>query len=118
MGSASIFKAVTIFNITSLFERNYMANFELFKELIIQEKFFEAHEVLEEYWQKIRKSNNPYKNAYRGFINAAVAMELRKRGRNSYKKVWENYEKYRYLYLKKEKFIEIMHFLDNLNPCK
>ena len=89
--------------------------FEKFIELIINEKFFEAHEVLEEYWQKIRKTDNSYKNAYRGFINAAVAMELKKRGRN-YKKVWQTYEKYKPLYLQKEEFIRIMKFLDTKKP--
>ena len=89
--------------------------FEKFIELIINEKFFEAHEVLEEYWHTIRKTNNPYKNAYRGFINAAVAMELKKRGRN-YKKVWQTYEKYKPLYLQKEEFIKIMNFLDTKKP--
>ena len=89
--------------------------FEKFIELIINEKFFEAHEVLEEYWQKIRKTDNSYKNAYRGFINAAVAMELKKRGRN-YKKVWKTYEKYKPLYLQKEEFIRIMKFLDTKKP--
>ena len=67
-----------------------MSLFEKFKYLIIEEKFFEAHEILEEYWHTIRKSDNPYKNVYRGFINAAVAMELKKRGRD-YKKVWRTY---------------------------
>ena len=93
-----------------------MANFKLFKELILKEKYFEAHEVLEEYWQTIRKTSHPYKNAYRGFINAAVALELKKRGRDSYKKVWKTYEKYKYLYLQKEEFIEIMNFLDKKAP--
>jgi len=93
-----------------------MANFELFKELIKKGKYYEAHEVLEEYWHTIRKTDNPYKNAYRGFINAAVALELKKRGRDRYKYVWETYEKYRDLYLKEDKFIEIMKFLDKYKP--
>ena len=92
-----------------------MSLFEKFKFLIIKEKFYEAHEILEEYWHTIRKTNNPYKNVYRGFINAAVAMELKKRGRN-YEKVWKTYEKYRPLYLQKEEFIEIMEFLDSKKP--
>ncbi len=92
-----------------------LKNFKTFKQLIENEKFFEAHEVLEEYWHTIRKTDNPYKNAYRGFINAAVALELKKRGRN-YKKVWETYEKYRPLYLQKEEFKEIMDFLDSKKP--
>jgi len=92
-----------------------MSLFQKFKLLIIEEKFFEAHEVLEEYWHTIRKTDNPYKNVYRGFINAAVAMELKKRGR-SYEKVWKTYEKYKPLYLQKEEFIEIMEFLDSKKP--
>ena len=93
-----------------------MSLFEKFKLLIIQNQYFEAHEVLEEYWHTIRKTSNPYKNVYRGFINAAVAMELKKRGRNNYKRVWQTYEKYRSLYLEKEEFIEVMRFLDSRKP--
>ena len=93
-----------------------MSLFEEFKLLINKEEFFEAHEILEEYWHTIRKTSNPYKNAYRGFINAAVALELKKRGRNNYKKVWNTYEKYRPLYLQKLEFLEIMKFLDTKKP--
>jgi len=95
-----------------------MANFKLFKELIIKENYFEAHEIIEEYWQTIRKTAHPHKNVYRGFINAAVAMELKKRGRSGYKKVWKTYEKYKYLYIQKKEFIEIMEFLDDRSPIK
>ena len=84
--------------------------------LIKKEKYFEAHEVLEEYWHTIRKTSNPYKNVYRGFINAAVAMELKKRGRKNYKKVWLTYEKYKPLYMQEKEFIEIMYFLDSKKP--
>ena len=93
-----------------------MSLFEKFKILIEEEKFYEAHEVLEEYWHTIRKTNNPFKDVYRGFINAAVAMELKKRGRDNYKKVWKTYEKYRPLYLQKVEYIEIMEFLDSKRP--
>ena len=93
-----------------------MSLFEKFKLLINKEEFFEAHEILEEYWHTIRKTPNPYKNAYRGFINAAVALELKKRGRDNYKKVWNTYEKYKPLYLQKLEFIEIMEFLDTKKP--
>ena len=90
-----------------------MSLFETFKDLIEKEQYFEAHEVLEEYWHTIRKTSNPYKNVYRGFINAAVAMELKKRGRKNYKKVWLTYEKYKPLYMQEKEFIEIMYFLDS-----
>jgi len=90
--------------------------FEQFKLLINKEEFFEAHEILEEYWHKIRKTFNPYKNVYRGFINAAVALELKKRGKGNYQKVWNTYEKYKPLYLQKTEFVEIMEFLDTKKP--
>jgi len=90
--------------------------FERFKQLIDNGEFFEAHEILEEYWQTIRKTNHPFKNVYRGFINAAVSLELKRRGRSGYKKVWHNYEKYKYLYTLKEEYIEIMNFLDSKKP--
>ena len=92
-----------------------MSLFEEFKLLIIEKKYFEAHEILEEYWHTIRKTSNPYKNVYRGFINAAVAMELKKRGKK-FKKVWNTYEKYKPLYLQKEEFIDVMNFLDSKKP--
>ena len=93
-----------------------MSLFENFEILINNEDFFEAHEVLEEYWHTIRKTTNPYKNVYRGFINAAVAMELKKRGRKNYKKVWATYEKYKPLYKQEKKFIKVMEFLDSKKP--
>ena len=93
-----------------------MSLFETFKQLINNGEFYEAHEVLEEYWHTIRKTDNPYKNAYRGFINAAVAMELKKRGRNNHKQVWATYEKYKPLYKQKKDFIAIMEFLDSKKP--
>jgi len=90
--------------------------FDKFKILIDKEEFFLAHEILEDYWHSIRKTSNPYKNVYRGFINAAVALELKKRGRNNYKRVWNTYEKYKPLYFQKLEFIEIMEFLDKKKP--
>ena len=88
---------------------------EEFKELIKKEKYYQAHEILEQEWQKIRKSDNPYKNVYRGFINAAVSLELKKRNKN-FKKVWMTYEKYKDLYFEKKEFIDVMEFLDKLKP--
>ena len=93
-----------------------MLYFKKFQDLINKELYFEAHEILEEYWHTIRKTDNPYKNIYRGFINAAVSLELKKRGRQNYKKVWLTYEKYKYLYKEKKEFIEIMKFLDSKKP--
>jgi len=43
-------------------------------------------------------------------------MELKKRNKNNYQKVWQTYEKYKPLYKEKKEFIEIMEFLDKLKP--
>jgi len=90
--------------------------FEKFKDLVNKGLYFDAHEILEEYWHTIRKTDNPYKNVYRGFINAAVSLELKKKGRKNYKKVWFTYEKYKSLYNRKKEFIEVMKFLDSKKP--
>ena len=92
--------------------------FDKFKELILSEKYFEAHEVLEDYWHTIRKTDNPYKNVYRGFINAAVALELKKRKRKNYRRPIETYRKYKNLYKLKNEFKEIEIFLDGIFNLK
>jgi hypothetical protein len=52
--------------------------FKKFRELIEKEEFFDAHEVLEEIWHPMRKSSHPDSDIIRGFINAAVSLELKK----------------------------------------
>ena len=71
-------------------------NCKIFMELINKERFYDAHEVLEEVWFPKRKEPDAKTLVLKGFINASVALELHKRGRtqNAYK-VWQNYEKYR-----------------------
>ncbi len=66
-----------------------------FKDLIDKQKFYEAHEVLEELWFPKRKSKDPDTLLLKAFINASVSFELKKRGKTMQaKKVWKNYEKY------------------------
>jgi len=86
--------------------------FAIFKELIQKGEYFKAHEVLEEEWQKIKKSKSNLSFIYKGFINAAVAFELKKRNRDSYKKAWRGFEKYKKNYLKDKEAVEIMKFLE------
>jgi len=66
-----------------------------YKELILEHKFFEAHEVLEEFWFPRRRQKDDLTLVVKGFINAAVSFELYKRGRikNSLK-IWQVFEKY------------------------
>lgn len=66
-----------------------------------EKRFYDAHEILEEIWfvRRFEKSNEV--RLLKGFINAAVSFELRKRGRKKQsQKVWANYLKYRQLIFK------------------
>ena len=70
-------------------------------QLLDEEKYFEAHEVLEEAWHPLRKAEHPLKNLVKGLINGAIAFEHIKRDRNKAdkkaKKVMASFDRYRYL---------------------
>jgi hypothetical protein len=87
--------------------------FKEFRKLIEKEEFFDAHEVLEEIWHPMRKSSHPDADIIRGFINAAVSLELKKRGKNNYLKVWNTYEKYKVKIKHNELYLNTAKFLDN-----
>jgi predicted metal-dependent hydrolase len=87
-----------------------------YKELIIKGDYFEAHEVLEKEWHKIRKTDNDLKWALKGLINAAVAMELKKRNRKNYNRVWKNFEKYEKFYNLNPKIRETSEFVKKYKP--
>ena len=66
-----------------------------FKKLLEKELYFEAHEALEEFWFPNRFNKTDEILLIKGFINAAVSFELKKRGR--YKaslKPFSTFEKY------------------------
>ena len=70
-------------------------------ELIEKERFYDAHEVLEEYWYPKRFEECNEVRLVKGLINAAVSFELVKKGRiEASKKAWRNYLKYRTLLYK------------------
>jgi len=72
-----------------------------FLELLYDDKFYEAHEVLEEIWFPRRFEDNDEIKLIKGFINAAVSFELLKKGKKeNSKKVWTTYLKYRSLLYK------------------
>ncbi|WP_172413487.1 DUF309 domain-containing protein [Lebetimonas natsushimae] len=87
-----------------------------YKKLIINGNYFEAHEVLEDEWHKIRKTNNDLKWALKGLINAAVAMELKRRKRDGYSLVWKNFEKYEKYYNLDENIKETAEFVKKYKP--
>ena len=69
-----------------------------FKTCLDEQRFYDAHEALEEIWFPRRFEKNADVQLLKGFINAAVSFELTKRGREKQSdKVWANYLKYRQL---------------------
>ena len=70
--------------------------FEQFSLCLKEERFFDAHEVIETLWFPRRFEQNDEIKFLKGLINAAVSFELRKRGRiEASRKVWNTYTKYR-----------------------
>lgn len=86
-----------------------------YKELILEHKFFEAHEVLEEFWFPRRKDKTREVLIVKGFINAAVSFELKKRSREqNSKKVWQVYLKFSQLIDASDiEFQELKIFVEN-----
>ncbi|HIP14869.1 MAG TPA: DUF309 domain-containing protein [Sulfurimonas autotrophica] len=71
---------------------------EKFIKYLHEERYYDAHEVVEEAWYPRRFEEDKEVKLLKGFINAAVCFELIKRGRTKQsKKVWTNYLKYRSL---------------------
>lgn len=66
-----------------------------------EQRYYDAHEALEEIWFPRRFEGSDEMSLLKGFINASVSFELRKKGKlPQSKKVWKNYIKYRPLLYK------------------
>ena len=75
---------------------DYTEYLDRFVRCLDEERFYDAHEALEEVWFPRRFEDDMEMKLIKGFINAAVSFELTKRGRpNPATKAWGNYEKYR-----------------------
>ena len=89
-----------------------------YKNLINEKLYYEAHEVLEQLWFPIRKDKNNYTLLLKGFINAAVSLELYKRDKKlQSEKVYKVYNKYVTFHRineieKNEKFKNLKLFID------
>ena len=97
----------------------YSKHKRLLDEFILcieQERFYDAHEALEKIWFPRRKEDNNEVKLLKGFINASVAFELIKRGREKpSEKAWANYIKYRpLLYKVSSPFLNDYHQLARL----
>lgn len=79
-------------------------NDELIAEFTVclnEERYYDAHEALEEIWFPRRFEDDDEMRLLKGFINASVSFELIKRGRMPQsKRTWKNYLKYRPLLYK------------------
>jgi len=87
-----------------------------YKKLLIEHKFYEAHEILEEFWFPRRRQKDNLTLIVKGFINAAVAFELKKRGRDKNSlTVWQTYIKFMSLLNKMpdRELLELKEFVDN-----
>ncbi len=73
-----------------------MQPIDAFMTMLHNGEFSEAHEVLEDDWKALRSAGKKDEsNILKGFINAATAFELKRRGRESASRVWQTYMKYR-----------------------
>jgi hypothetical protein len=69
---------------------------DTFEKCLHEGRFYDAHEALEALWFPRRFEADKEVQLLKGFINAAVSFELKRRGRyKQSKKVWMNYLKYR-----------------------
>jgi len=94
---------------------------DLFVQNLQSGNFYDAHEDLECIWYERRFEESDEVRLLKGFINASVSFELRKKGKTEQaKKVWNNYLKYRDLVnnidsLHVEKYHQIIKEIDKIN---
>lgn len=73
-----------------------LVQFKDYLKCLDEERYYDAHVVLEALWFPRRFEKSHEILLIKGFINAAVSFELVKRGRmEASKRVWGNYLKYR-----------------------
>jgi len=93
---------------------------EEFIRCLDEERFYDAHEALEEIWFPRRFEEDNEVKLLKGFINASVSLELIKKGRiPQSKKVWMNYLKYRQLLYKTDsphlnKYYQLSRYIENI----
>jgi hypothetical protein len=88
-------------------------NIDKFQKCLVEKRFYDAHEALEDLWFPRRFEDNAEVKLLKGFINAAVSFELSKRGRKEQsKRVWDTYLKYKsYLATVDSPYLSLYHTL-------
>ncbi|WP_297440243.1 DUF309 domain-containing protein [Sulfurimonas sp.] len=95
-----------------------------FIKCLEEERYYDAHEALEEVWFPRRFEKDKEVKLLKGFINASVSFELMKlRRQKQSAKVWANYLKYRPLLLEveskyKNEFYKLSRFVEEINNKK
>jgi predicted metal-dependent hydrolase len=86
---------------------------EKFLELLDEQEYYEAHEVLEEAWHPLRKKDHPLKNLAKGLINGTICFEHIKRDRTDARRkassVLRSYERYKHLCEESIEHYELFH---------
>jgi len=95
-----------------------------FVSCLKEQRYYDAHEVLEDIWFPRRFDKCDETNLLKAFINASVSFELYKRGRvEQSKKAWRNYLKHRGLLLKvdseyKNHYYQLSRYIESINENK
>jgi len=89
---------------------------ELLDEFVLcldEQRYYDAHEALEEIWFPRRFEDSNEMKLLKGFINASVSFELKKQNKiPQSEKVWKNYIKYRpLLYKITSPYLNDYHFI-------
>jgi|GEM_PF-2052943 hypothetical protein len=78
-------------NICKCYRKRFLESILKFNELLNQNRFFEAHEVLEGLWKESKKDSSKQAKAttmaLKGLINASIAFEHLKRDKPKSKRV-------------------------------
>ncbi len=86
---------------------------EEFLRLLEKRDYFEAHEVLEEAWHPLRKSNHPLKNLAKGLINGAISFEHIKRDKKDSKRkaltTLKSFERHKHLCVEDIEYFELFN---------
>ena len=81
--------------------------------LLSEEKYFNAHEALEEAWHPLRKKNHPLKNLAKGLINGAICFEHLKRNstdaRRKANSVLKSFERHKHLCVDGIEYFELFN---------
>ncbi|CAA6814083.1 MAG: Unknown protein [uncultured Sulfurovum sp.] len=84
-----------------------------FLQLLEEEKYFDAHETLEEAWHPLRKKNHPLKNLAKGLINGAICFEHLKRNRQDALRkatsVLKSFERHKHLCVEGIEYYELFN---------